>query len=630
MGCVKWLAATVALSLSVWPTTVLLGQGYPPPPQGYPAQGYPQQHYPPSGYPQNYPQQNYPQQNGYPAPASPSSASAPDQPGQAVVRLSVINGEASVRRGDSGEWVAAVLNAPLMAGDSVSVAAGGSAELQLDYANFVRIAGDSEIRISALENGRYQIQMAKGLITYRVLRDTNVQSEISTPAVAVHPLRQTAVRVEVAPDGGTRIIVRKGDVEASTPRGTERMHEGSMMLVRGSVDDPEYQVATAAVRDQWDNWNDQRDTFLDHAQSNRYLSQDITGGEDLDANGRWGYDPAYGNVWTPNVAPGWAPYSNGQWVWQDYYGWTWVDYAPWGWAPFHYGSWYFRTGLGWSWFPGQRFGHYWYHPALVGFFGFGGGVGVGFGFGNVGWIPLAPFEAFRPWYGPGWFGGGRFAGGRFGVVTNVNVASTFRNARFAGGVNAVSATDFQRGAFSNRVAVSGAQLQQASLARGALPVTPTANNLHFTNRPVAASGPRAEMGNQRFFSRMPSTGTAAQHTPFAQQQAAVRSGFSGGNASAQAGASQAGGWRTFGEPAGQRNPGQTSYVPSQRSNPSSTAGNWNRFGSPQAAPQRSTAPAPSYRSGPAPSYRSAPGPSSRSNGGGGGHASGGHSGGGHR
>ncbi|HEY3838109.1 MAG TPA: DUF6600 domain-containing protein [Bryobacteraceae bacterium] len=604
----KWLAVVSVLSLSMWPSVMLFGQGYPPPPQGYP-------------------QQNYPQQNGYPAPASPSSASAPDQPGQAVARLSVINGEASVRRGDSGEWVAAVLNAPLMAGDSVSVATGGSAELQLDYANFVRIAGDSEIRISVLENGRDQIQIAKGLITYRVLRDTNAQSEISTPAVAVRPLQQTAVRVEVAPDGGTRIIVRKGDVEASTPRGTERIHEGSMMLVRGSADDPEYQVATAAVRDQWDNWNDQRDTFLDRAQSNRYLSQDITGGEDLDASGRWGYDPSYGNVWTPNVGPGWAPYSNGQWVWEDYYGWTWVDYDPWGWAPFHYGSWYLRTGVGWSWFPGQRFGHYWYHPALVGFFGFGGG-GVGFGFGNVGWIPLAPFEAFRPWYGPGWFGGGRFGEGRFGVLANVNVTNTFRNARFAGGVNAVSATDFQRGAFNNRVAVSGAQLREASLARGALPITPSASNLRFSNRAVATSGPRAEMGSQRFFSRMPSGGAAAQRTTFAQQQAAVRSGFSGGNASARSTAPQASaGWRRFGEPAGQRTSGQTSNVPSQRANPSS-AGNWNRFGSPQTAPQRSTAPA--YRSGQsgraAPGYRSASAPSSR---GGGGHSSGGHSG-GHR
>ena len=86
----------------------------------------------------------------------------PDQPGQAVARLGVINGEASVRRGDSGDWVAAVLNAPLLAGDSISVAPGGSVELQLDYANFVRIGGDSEVRISQLDNGRQQIQVSKG------------------------------------------------------------------------------------------------------------------------------------------------------------------------------------------------------------------------------------------------------------------------------------------------------------------------------------------------------------------------------------------------------------------------------------------------------------------------------------
>ena len=37
---------------------------------------------------------------GYPPAAR---CSAPDQPGQAVARLSVINGDASVRRGDSGD-----------------------------------------------------------------------------------------------------------------------------------------------------------------------------------------------------------------------------------------------------------------------------------------------------------------------------------------------------------------------------------------------------------------------------------------------------------------------------------------------------------------------------------------------
>ena len=608
-------------AVAIWAfATLFAQQGYPPAQQGYPQQGYPQQGYPSQ---QQYPSQQYSPQQQSPEPQD--AAVAPDQPGQAVARLSVINGDASVRRGDSGEWVAAVLNAPLMAGDSVSVAPGGSAELQLDYADFVRIAGDSEIRISVLENGRNQIQVAKGLVTYRVLRDTNTQSEISTPAVAVHPLRQTAVRVEVAPDGASRITVRKGDVETSTPRGAERIREGNAMLVRGAADDPEYQIVSAAARDQWDNYNDQRDSYLERAQSNRYVSPDINGAEDLDAYGRWGNDPAYGNVWTPNVPPTWSPYSNGQWVWQDYYGWTWVDNDPWGWAPFHYGSWYFRTGLGWSWFPGQRYGHYWYHPAMVGFFGFGGGVGVGFGFGNVGWIPLAPFEAFRPWYGPGWFARGGFGGGRFGVVNNVNIMATFRNARVANGVNAVSAQDFQRGAFGNRVAVNGAQLQRASLVRGAVPVTPTANNLRFSDRAASAAGPRAEIGNQRFVSRMAPSGGGAQRTPFTQQQAAARSAFGGGSGpAAQAGGA---GWQRFGAPPSQGNSVQSGFAEAQRSN--AGGGSWNRFGSPQAAPQRSAAPAPAYSSAPQPSYRSAPAPGGSRGGGGGGQPSGGGHGGGH-
>src|SRR5579863_5037430 len=483
-----------------------------------------------------------------------------DQPGQAVARLGVINGEASVRRGDSGDWVAAALNAPLMAGDSVSVAPGGSAELQLDYANFLRIGGDSEIRISQLDNGRIQVQVSKGLITWRVLRDSqnsNVQSEISTPAVAVHPLRQSAVRVEVAVDGSTRIVVRRGDAEVSTPRGTERIHEGSMMLVRGAADDPEYQVVSAAARDSWDNFNDQRDSFLERAQSNRYVSQDIQGAEDLDAYGRWGYDPAYGNVWTTNVPPAWAPYRNGQWVWEDYYGWTWVDYEPWGWAPFHYGSWYFRTGFGWSWFPGPRYGRYWWHPALVGFFGFGGaGFGVGFGFGNVGWIPLAPFEVFHPWYGRGGFGVGRpgFVN-NVNIIRNTNLVGTYRNAGFGvNGVTAVSAQDFQRGVFRNQIAVNRAQLAQVSMVRGGVPVAPTAGNLRFSERSVSAAAiPRGETGNQRFFSRMPA-GAVTQRTPFTQQQAAVQSAFGGRAAAAQtpAGGAQSqaanSSWRRFGEP----------------------------------------------------------------------------------
>jgi hypothetical protein len=429
-----------------------------------------------------------------------------------------------------------------------------------------------------------------------VLRESNAQSELSTPALAVRPLRLSEVRAEVAPDGSTRIIVRKGDAELSTPRGTERIHEGNMMLVRGTPDDPEYQIVSASVRDGWDSWNDQRDSYLERSQSNRYVSQDIQGAEDLDNYGRWGYDAQYGNVWTPTVQANWAPYQNGQWVWEDYYGWTWVDNDPWGWAPFHYGSWYFRTGYGWSWFPGQRYARQWWRPAMVGFFGFGGGVGVSVGFGNIGWVPLAPYETYHPWYGRGWYGGGRF--GVFNNVRNVNIVNTYRNARIGNGVSAVRAEDFQRGAFRNRVDVGRGQLAQASLVRGTVPVAPTERNLRFSERGVSAAAIPPRENGSRFFSRMPA-GNTAPRTSFAQQQQAARSAFNGGGAQAPGNNNGAqapsSGWRRFGEPTPsaansfQQRGSPQAAQPGVNSAPAPRQGRpttgWGRFGSPQGTQQ---------------------------------------------
>jgi hypothetical protein len=528
--------------------------------------------------------QQAPPPQGPPNDAGQDAAGPPDEPGRAVARISVLSGDASVRRGDSGDWVAAALNAPLMVGDSVSVAAGGAVEVQLDAANFARLAGDSEIRISEFEAGRYQVQLAKGLVTYRVLRQSNAQVEISTPLAAVRPLGLASVRVETAPDGSTRVVVRHGDVEVNTKHGAERVHEGNVMQIQGSPDDPEFQTVSAPIPDQWDNWSDQRDAYLQRAQSPRYVSQDIYGTEDMDNYGRWNNDPAYGDVWTPTVPAGWAPYRDGRWVWEDYYGWTWVDASPWGWAPFHYGSWYNRPGFGWSWFPGHRYEHYWYRPALVGFFGFGGGsFGVGFGFGNIGWIPLAPFERFHPWYGRGGWGGRVGGFNSVNIVRNTNITSVYRNSRFANGVSAVSGADFQRGNFRNQVAVGGAQLQGASLVRGAVPVTPGGDHLRFSDRVQAGGGPRVDAGNQRFFTRMPASAASSQRVPFTQQQSAVRSAFESRGIQTHSGSA--------GTDAGRRFGGTTAGTTGAASTGGNSSPGWQRFGSPQAGASRSN-PAP--------------------------------------
>jgi hypothetical protein len=132
---------------------------------------------------------------------------------------------------------------------------------------------------------------------------------------------------------------------------------------------------------------------------------DMPGGADLVQYGSWTQNPDYGQVWYPQVAPGWVPYRSGHWGYVEPWGWTWIDAAPWGFAPFHYGRW-FQDGGRWGWAlggyaagPGVGYGPPVYAPALVTFLGVGVGVGIAAGLvGNVGWVPLGPREPYHPWY----------------------------------------------------------------------------------------------------------------------------------------------------------------------------------------------------------------------------------------
>ena len=68
-------------------------------------------------------------------------AQAPDDANRGVARISLMDGQVSVKRGDAGEWVAGVINAPLMTGDHISTAPNSRAEVEIDSANVLRIGG---------------------------------------------------------------------------------------------------------------------------------------------------------------------------------------------------------------------------------------------------------------------------------------------------------------------------------------------------------------------------------------------------------------------------------------------------------------------------------------------------------
>ncbi|HLY20499.1 MAG TPA: FecR family protein [Bryobacteraceae bacterium] len=448
--------------------------------------------------------------------APPQDSGAPER---GVARISIVSGEVSVRRGDSGDWVAAVVNAPLMVEDRVSTGTGSRAEVQFDSANLIRIGAHAEIRLAQLDPARYNVQLAHGTVTFRMLRDSQAQVELDTPTVSVRPAHVGVYRIYVQEDGQTEITVRLGSVEIFTPRGSQQLQAGQTMLARGTAADPEFRIVPAIAYDEWDRWNEQRDQELQNSQSYQNVPPDVYGAEDLDNRGQWVNDPSYGEVWAPSVGPDWAPYQNGRWVWEDYYGWTWVSYDPWGWAPFHYGRWFYAP-VGWCWYPGGFFGRHYWSPGLVAFFGFGPGVGVGFGFGNVGWVALAPFEPLYAWWGRGFYAGYRNPAyfNRNVNITSVNIQNIYRNARVNNAVATVSAGDFRQGRFSNIVRATGSQIHDAGLVRGQLPVAPSAANLRYSNRAVAIM-PRSS-DNVHFFSR--SSPAPVQRVPFSEQQRAMQ------------------------------------------------------------------------------------------------------------
>lgn len=454
-------------------------------------------------------------------------------PDKGVARLSLINGDVSVKRGDSGDQTAGAVNQPLLAGDRVLTDGSSRAEVQFDASNFIRLGPMTELRLGELTDRRYEAQLATGMLLVRVMRDSDAHLEILTPSVSIRLTRRGSYRVTVFPEGSGEITVRSGEAEVFTPRGSEVVRAGKSMRVRGTAADPEFQIENEPPEDDFDRWNRNRDRDLERSISYRYVPGGVYGVEALDPYGSWVYDAPYGWVWVPRVAPGWAPYRVGRWSWVNYYGWTWYSADPWGWAPYHWGSWYYGT-RGWCWFPGAWGPRYYWRPGLVAFFGWGAGgisVGFNFGYGNLGWVPLAPYERFRPWYGPGYFAGGRTVINNIRIVNNTDITNIYRNSRVinAGntGVTSVRAGDFGRRAVDsgNFVRAGERDLRGVGDLHGALPVDPSPESRRFSERAVNARAfPRSD-DNATFFrgaAREPGRDASGQREPSGGARAGER------------------------------------------------------------------------------------------------------------
>ena len=220
-----------------------------------------------------------------------------------MARISLIHGDVSTQRGDSKDWSAAALNAPVLAGDRVSTGDKARTELQLDYANMLRLAEHTQANITQLTRSQIQIQLGHGMANYTVYKNSDADAEIDTPNVAIRTeRRESSFRILVTADDHTEVLVRRGEIEVTTPQGGTRVGQNQFITIQGTGADEQYKIGEAPARDDFDQWNTDRDNMIRNSESRQHTNDYYVGTENLDGHGTWSEVPDYGQVWRPNGA----------------------------------------------------------------------------------------------------------------------------------------------------------------------------------------------------------------------------------------------------------------------------------------------------------------------------------------
>ncbi len=425
-----------------------------------------------------------------------SGAAGTGPVGRTPPRLSYVDGEVSFWRPGASEWTAAQINTPLAPGDELYTGSPGNLEVQIGSRAFVRAWANTQLGLQDQEPDYLQLKVTAGnaSLDLRSL-DPAHTIEVATPNAAFTIDHPGYYRLDVTPDH-TSFIARRGGRATLIPASGQpaSIAPNEQVVVTGTAA-PRVETYVAPELDPWDRWNYARTDQLLVAASQRYVSPNVYGVDDLDNYGTWRVVPTYGSVWIPEGVPaGWVPYSTGTWMWDPYYGWTWVDTAPWGWAPYHYGRWVFVNGF-WAWAPGPVVVRPAYAPALVAFFG-GGAVRVGV-HATIGWVALGWGEPLVPWWGPVGFVGVPWWAGWAGprVVNNVVISRTtvvnvkhitvYRNVGIQNAVVGVPRERFGRGPL-HVTRVAHGERERLEPLHGGLRLTPEAASL----APAATRGIR--------------------------------------------------------------------------------------------------------------------------------------------
>ncbi|MES2319934.1 MAG: DUF6600 domain-containing protein [Pseudomonadota bacterium] len=317
-----------------------------------------------------------------------------------VGRIALAQGQVNISAELGDEANPALVNYPVTSRNQVTTGRGARTEIKIG-STALRLDGDSALDVIELDDDSLRLHLHYGSLTLRVRNPEALRGlELSTPQGTVRMQEAGRMRIDAGRQVDTT-VVSVFDGVALLDGGGSRLTLRAGKRAEIVQDD----VRTGlAMRDGFDEWGMLRDERDDRSASVRYVTNEMTGYEDLDQYGIWRDDREYGPLWSPRAMPlGWAPYRDGSWTYVQPWGWTWIDNAPWGYAPFHYGRWV-MVNQRWCWAPGRLASRPVWSPALVGWVG-GSNWSLSFNARGShraaparGWYPLSPRDTYVPTY----------------------------------------------------------------------------------------------------------------------------------------------------------------------------------------------------------------------------------------
>jgi hypothetical protein len=279
-----------------------------------------------------------------------------------IVRLSYLNSDVQMDRGDAQGYQRAILNTPVVQGTRLWTRGDEAlAEVEFEDGSTVRLTpgttvifkelvlrGSGEKVTSVdLDSGTAYFDLRGQMGEFRA---TFGGEQISSS----HPAR---FRVYGGDHGQFKVADYKGNLDVRTSDKQIALHGGETLEFS---DAGQYNVVKSIAEGSYDNWNKEREAYSGNVASARsadYYSSGFSptysyGLADLAYYGNYFYAPGWGWTWRPYyLGAAWNPFMDGAWTWYPQLGYLWISPYPWGWMPYRYGTWNFVPGYGWCWMP---------------------------------------------------------------------------------------------------------------------------------------------------------------------------------------------------------------------------------------------------------------------------------------